>query len=69
MEEARLLGGEEYAGKEIVAENAAQMVTDFTKGEITKRIAMGNLEVAKINAETDRKVAELDAETNKILTL
>ena len=68
-EEAKMLGGQEHAGKEIVAENAAQMVLDYTKGEITKRKAKGNLEVAKINAETDRAVAELDAETNRILTL
>jgi choline dehydrogenase-like flavoprotein len=63
------LGNTEHAGKEIVATNAAQMVTDYMKGEITKKVAKGNLEVAKINAETDRKVAALDAETNRIRTL
>ena len=67
--EAKLLGGKELAGKEIVAGNAAQMVKDYTKGEITKKLADANLEVAKINAETDRTVATLNAETNRIRRL
>ena len=41
-EEAKMLGGQEHAGKEIVAENAAQMVLDYTKGDITKRKANGH---------------------------
>ena len=45
----------EYEGKEVVAENASQMVTDFTKGN-NEKMAKANLEVAKIDAETNRVV-------------
>jgi hypothetical protein len=56
-------------GKKIVAENAAQLIADYTRGEVQKNLALGQLEVAKINNETDKVVAELDASTATVTEL
>ena len=64
-----MCGGEELEGKEIVAENAAQLIADYTRGEVQKKIAQGELEVAKINNKTDKEVAELDAKTAEVTEL
>ena len=64
-----MCGGVEFENKEIVAENAAQLINDYTKGEVQKNLAEGSLKVAKINNETDQLVAQLDARTATVTNL
>lgn len=66
---AIMCGGVEFENKEIVAENAAQLINDYTKGEVQKNLAEGSLKVAKINNETDQLVAQLDARTATVTNL
>ena len=66
---AIMCGGAELEGKEIVAENASQLIGDYTRGEVQKNLATGQLKVAKINNATDQKIAELDAQTATITQL
>jgi len=66
---AIMCGGSEFENKEIVAENAGQLIGDYTRGEVQKNLATGQLEVAKINDETDKEVAALDAKTATVTNL
>jgi hypothetical protein len=60
---AVICGDAALEGKAIVAENASQLIGDYTRGEVQKNLASGQLKVAEINNETDQKIAQLDAQT------